>query len=180
MDGEEQEIKAVADEMARKMKSMTKEQVNETATKIAKSGALPRDALGLSDGMIEGIYGQAYRLYNTGKYKDAAQLFRLLVMINAAESKYTMGIAACLHMMKDYSHAVEAYTLCSLIDPQSPIPHFHASDCYIQMDDKVSALVSLEMAVKRAGEKKEFKTLKDRAQMTMNSIKEELAKASKT
>lgn len=134
---------------------------------------LPKNAMGLSDAMVEGLYSQAYRLYNTGKYKDASQLFRLLIMVDSTEAKYTMGLAACFHMMKEYESAISTYALCGIIDPDSPIPHYHASDCYIQMKDYVSAMISLEMAIKRAAEKTEFKSLKDRAAMTMESLKKE-------
>jgi len=176
MKGNAKEIERAAKAVGKGIEKTAEKQYKNVTEKIVKEGALPKDALGLSDAMIEGIYGQAYRLYNTGKYQDAAQLFRLLIMINAAESKYAMGLAACLHMLKEYKNAVEAYTLCSIIDPKSPVPHYHASDCYLQLKDKRSALVALEMTVKRAGERKEYVTIKDRALMTMESIKKELKK----
>jgi type III secretion system low calcium response chaperone LcrH/SycD len=134
---------------------------------------LPKNAMGLSDAMVEGLYSQAYRLYNTGKYKDASQLFRLLIMIDSTEAKYTMGLAACFHMLKEYESAISTYALCGIIDPESPIPHYHSSDCYIQMKDYVSAIISLEMAVKRAGGKPEFQSLHDRGLMTIESLKKE-------
>lgn len=134
---------------------------------------LPKNAMGLSDAMVEGLYSQAYRLYNTGKYKDASQLFRLLIMIDSTEAKYTMGLAACFHMLKEYESAVSTYALCALIDPDSPIPFYHSSDCYIQMKDFVSAIISLEMAVKRAAGKPEFQSLQDRALMTIESLKKD-------
>lgn len=137
---------------------------------------LPKNALGLSDAMVEGLYSQAYRLYNTGKYKDASQLFRLLIMIDSSEAKFAMGLAACFHMMKEYSNAISTYALCGIIDPDSPIPHYHSSDCYIQMKDFLSAIISLEMAVKRAGERAEYQSLKDRAMMTIESLKGEAEK----
>ncbi len=132
---------------------------------------LPKNVLGLSDAMVEGIYSQAYRLYNTGKYKDAIQLFRLLIMIDSTAAKYAMGLAACFHMQKEYANAISTYALCGIIDPDSPIPHYHSSDCYMQMKDPLSAIISLEMAVKRAGDKPQFQALKDRALMTIESLK---------
>ncbi|MCB1112839.1 MAG: SycD/LcrH family type III secretion system chaperone [Chlamydiales bacterium] len=175
MKGDQHQVKKAAEDMGDKLQGETKEQYEQVAKKIVKQGAFPKDALGLSDSMVEGIYGQAYRLYNTGKYRDAGQLFRLLIMIEPTQSKFTMGLAACLHMCKDYQAAVEAYALCSIIDPDSPIPHYHASDCYLQMKDKLSALVALEMAVKRAESREEFKTLKDRALMTIETLKKEIS-----
>jgi type III secretion system low calcium response chaperone LcrH/SycD len=179
MKGEQQQIKKSVDAVGKQVREDQDKQLKDIVKRVKEEGAFPKDALGLSDSMVEGIYGQAYRLYNTGKYQDAGQLFRLLVLINSMEAKYSMGLAACFHMSKDYDRAVEAYALNSIIDPDSPIPHFHSSDCYLQMKDKVSALIALEMAVKRAGDKPEYHVLKDRALMTIKSIKEELEKAKK-
>lgn len=136
--------------------------------------AIPKKIVGMSDAMVEGLYSQAYRLYNTGKYKDATQLFRLLIMMDSTEPKFVMGMAACFHMMKEYTNAVSMYALCGVIDPENPVPHYHSSDCYIQMKDNISAIISLEMAIKRAGDKPEFKALADKALITIESLKKGL------
>ena len=142
--------------------------------KSAKECKAVKDMLGISDESAEGIYGQAYLLYNTGRYKDAGEIFRLLIMMNSTESKYLIGLAACYHMMKEYQSAGSTYNLASIVDPENPIPFFHASDCYLQLGDKVSAASMLEMAVKRSGAKPQFATLKQRAEITLNSIKKEI------
>jgi len=176
MKGEQEQIKKAVGQ-AGVQAHKQQEAIRGTIAKATRKGASPKDALGLTDAMVEGVYGQAYRLYNTGKYKEAIQIFRLLVMINATEPKYAMGLAACFHMSKDYKTAANTYAVVGVIDPENPISFYHASDCYIQMGDPVSALISLEMAMKRAGDKPEFKTLKDRAMMTIESLKKETAKA---
>lgn len=145
-----------------------------TAERIVQKGLMPKDIIGLSDQMVEGIYGQAYRMYQTGRYTDASQLFRLLVMINSNEAKYLLGLAACFHMLKEYKAATETYAVCAIIDPNNPIPHYHCSDCFIQLNDKISAMIALELAVQRAGDKPEYKNLKDRATLTIESLKKEL------
>lgn len=148
---------------------------NKLTNKAIKNSGLIKDIIGLSDESSESIYSQAYLLYNTGKYNDAAELFRLLIMLNATEPKYIMGLAACFHMMKEYEGAASAYSLVSIVDPENPIPYFHSSDCYIQMGDGGSAIVSLEMAVQKAGNKPEFAMLKERAQITLQALKKEVA-----
>lgn len=153
----------------------TKKQLNEVGDKILKKGMLPKDALGFNDVVMEGLYAQAYRLYNTGKYVDASHLFRMLILLNTTEPKYTLGLAACFHMLKEYKNAAQAYTMCGLLDPESPIPHYHASDCYLHMNDKVSAIVSFEIAVKRSGDKPEYVTLKDRALLSIEALKKEIS-----
>jgi type III secretion system low calcium response chaperone LcrH/SycD len=149
-------------------------EIKKMASEYTKDSASAKEAMGLTDAMVEGIYGQAYRLYNTGKYKEGSQLFRLLIMLDAKQPKYLLGLAACFHMLKEFKNAIEIYTLCGIIDPESPIPHYHASDCYIQMQDRVSAIIALEMAITRAGERPEYQTLKDRSQLTIENLKKEL------
>ncbi len=141
---------------------------------VVDFGVQPQEVIGLNDAMVEGIYGQAYRLYNTGKYKDAIQLFRLLITLNPTEAKYSMGIAACFHMLKEYENAIGAYTLCGAIDPDNPIPYYHVSDCYIKMEDKRSALIALEFALNRVGDKPEYATIKDRITRSIESLKKEI------
>lgn len=140
----------------------------------AKKSASIQDILGVSDESTEAIYGQGYLLFNTGRYKDASEIFKLLIMMNSTEPKYMMGLAACYHMLKEYQSAASTYLLVSTIDTNTPIPYFHASDCYIQIGDKTSAALMLEMALKRSTDKKEYSTLKQRAEITLKGLKTEL------
>ena len=174
MKSEQHQIKKAVEEVGSSIGKEKTQEFQKVADKVVHQGVMPKDVMGLSDAMVEGIYGQGYRLYNTGKYKDASQLFRLLIMLNSTEPKYSMGLAACFHMLKEYKNAVSTYAICGVIDPENPIPHYHASDCYVHMKDPVSALISLEMAVKRAGDKPEYQTLKDRALLTIEALKKEI------
>lgn len=139
-----------------------------------------KDILGVTDENAESVYGQAYILYNSGRYNDAGEVFRLLIMLNAIEPKYTMGLAACYHMLKEYSAAAAMYNLVTIIDPTTPLPFFHASDCYLQLGDKISAAIMLEMAIKRAANRAEYATLLQRATITLEALKKELSKGPKT
>lgn len=144
---------------------------NEAMGKMFHQGMAPKDALGMNAQVLESIYAQAYRLYNTGKYVEAIHLFRVLILLNTAEAKYTLGLAACFHMMKEYQNAIQAYTMCSVIDLTSPLPYYHISDCFIQMKDSLSAMISLQMALEKAGERAEYAKLKERASLTLESLK---------
>ncbi len=84
--------------------------------------------------------------------------------------KYALSVAACFHMQKDFNTAAEMYILYSVIDPVSPIPLFHAS----KMEDLTSSLFSIELAAQKAGQKPEYKVLKDRALLTIAALKNEL------
>jgi type III secretion system low calcium response chaperone LcrH/SycD len=130
--------------------------------------------MGINSNILENVYAQAYRLYNTGKYIEAAHLFRILIMMNVMEPKYLLGLAACFHMLKEYENAIQSYTMCSAIDAGNPIPHYHSSDCFIQMKDYLSALVCLEIAIDLAANKPEYAKMKERAQMSLASLKEQV------
>lgn len=174
MKRDQEQVSKSAEKVAEKMSEEVTEKFEKAAENVVKKGILPKDAMGIDDEMLEGIYGQAYRLYNTGMYDEAGQIFRLLIMVNSMEPKYTMGLAACYHMLKEYKYAVDGYTLCSIIDPDNPIPQYHIADCYINMGDKMSAMIALQMAVKRAGNSPEFSTLVDRAKLMIESLADEI------
>ncbi len=147
--------------------------LGDVTEKLFKQGMAPKDALGASPGYLENIYAQAYRLYNTGKYSEAGHLFRVLVMFNAMEPKYMLGLAACMHMLKDFVNAIHTYTLCSALDPDNPIPHYHSSDCFIQMKEYLSAMICLELAIESCKNKQEFAKMKERAQLSLESLKQQ-------
>ena len=175
MEGDRAQVKKGIEELGEKIHAKSSEDMKAYVQKLLNKGALPQEVLGFSDVMVEGMYGQAYRLYNTGKYREAIELFRMLTLINVQETKYLMGLAASFHMLKEYKKAVDVYTMCTLIDEANPIPYFHLSDCFMQIDDNASALIALEMAIKRAT-KPEYQTLKDRALLTCESLKNEINK----
>ena len=120
------------------------------------------------------LYAQAYQLYNMGKYHDAQALFTSLITLNVTEPKYMLGFAACLHMQKNYDEAAKRYMACSALDPVSPIPYFHAYDCFMEMGDVSSAMVALSMTIKRCGEKSEYEEIKNKATVSLDSLKEQV------
>ena len=160
-------------------KEKTRDGLSKVANNMLFEGILPKDALGIGDETVEKIYHQAYQLYNMGKYKEAAKLFGSLIMMDITSSKYIFGLAACEHMLKEYEVAAENYMKCAMYEPDNPIPYYHASDCYIQTKDTASAMVALKMVIRRSGERPQYRVMKDRAQLTFDSLKEG-AKKSKT
>lgn len=147
--------------------------IKELADRMIKQGMTPKDSMGLTNRFLESVYAQAYRLYNTGKYIEATHLFRFLILMDSTESKYVLGLAACFHMLKEYKNAIQTYTMCAILDPRNPIPHYHASDCYIQMKDFMSAMLCLDLAIKYAGEKPEYSKMKERALLSLESLKKQ-------
>jgi len=169
MKGDKAQAKTAAAALGKKMNL---EELNDLFASTKQEGhpLSVGDFLGLTDGIVESIYGQAYRLYNTGKYEEAIEVFRLLLMVRASEPKFALGAAACFHRLKQYKSAIDSYIVMTMIDPETPIPFFHMSDCYIQMGDAISSLTMLQLAIEKAGDKAEFHVLKDRATLTLQGL----------
>lgn len=147
--------------------------IENTSEKIIKEGMIPKDAGGISPVYMENMYAQGYRLYNTGKYEEAVHIFRMLIMMNAMEPKYILGLAAAFHMLKEYDTAIQTYMMVGALDPTNPIPHYHSADCFIKMNDPISAMVCLELAISTAGDRPEYAKMRERALLTLESVKKQ-------
>ncbi len=146
------------------------EALGKISSNIFEKGMLPKDAMGLTDSMIEGIYGYAYRLYNSGKYRDASHLFRILILLNSTESKYILGLAACQHMQRDYQNAISTYAFVGLVDPYNPLPHYHISDCYLKTGIIPMAQAELAQAIEKCGDQPQYVLVKERAVLMLESL----------
>jgi len=62
----------------------------------------------------------------------------------------------------------------AIISPDDPVPYYHAADCYLKLNDPFSATVALKMVVKRSGSDPKFATIKERSEMTVKKLEEEL------
>jgi type III secretion system low calcium response chaperone LcrH/SycD len=141
----------------------------------AKKGIAPKQAVNLSEQSIESIYAKAYAFYNQGKYKEANFVFQALMLLDPTQPKHVLGCAACLHRMEFYDKAAELYLLCSSLDPENPLPHFHASDCYIKLKNPDLAAFELKNTIECAKDKSEFAIIKERALMTLETVQAEIA-----
>lgn len=139
---------------------------------MTENNAIPREAMGIEGSTVEGLYTQAYHNYNAGRYKDAAKVFHLLQMLDGMEPNYPLGLGACYHMLEEYQNALAMYALVGVSDPENPIPHYHASDCYIKMDLIPAAIAELQIARGLCGAKAQYAKMRDRAAMTIKSLQE--------
>jgi len=154
-------------------------QIKETLEAMYKGiekGIMPKQMLNVGDDTIEGIYTQAYMLYNQGKFQDAGYLFVVLMLLDPNQSKFHLGSAACLHRLGKYEKAAQVYLLSSSLDQANPLPHFHAADCYIKLKALPLAQMCLKNAIACCGEKKEFELVKERATLMLGALDEEMKK----
>ena len=127
-----------------------------------------------TDKDLETLYDRGYRLYNSGRYKDAAQFFFLIQIAHPTEPRYAMASAATYHMMKEYEGAINLYKIASILDPSDPTAEYHRADCYLKKFDLMGAWIALTMCIKRCEGKPEHEMLKERAQALLNSLDAQL------
>lgn len=173
MEHTKQTIQSAAENVGQHLKESTAEDYIDLAQKAFHGNISLKTLACISDEKEEAIYGQAYLLYNTGRYREAADIFRVLITLNSTEPKYMVGLAACFHMLKEYEAAISTYTICSFLDPQNPVPHFHLSDCFIELKDPLSAKAALLEAIQKAGDQPQFKTLKERSEIMLRGLETE-------
>ncbi len=169
MTREEDMLKAIQD-MAHGHEAEVKRGMGHAIKNMVLNSMYPKDALGVGDKKTEELYAEAYRLYNNGRYEKAQKLFSTLILLNAIDPRFIFGLAACMHMKKEYAHAGSTYVKCAIIDFENPIPYYHAADCWIQLNDPLSAITNLNLAIKRCGDKPEFDAIKKRCILTLESL----------
>lgn len=145
----------------------------ELLEKLLHSGQPASESLDIRPEQLEGLYTEAYHLYQSGKYMEALPLFRFLIMMNQREFRYIFGLAACFHLLKDYDNAIKVYTVCSALHPDDPTSLCHTADCFKQLKDPLSAMIALQGAITRAGSNNEFASLRERAVMSLERLKKE-------
>ncbi len=141
----------------------------------ANKGIMPKQALNIGDDTMEAIYSQGYNLYNQGKYKDASYIFRLLMLLDYITPKYLLGFAACLHRLKDFKNAANVYLLCGTLDTTNPLPHYHAADCYLQLESPELAIFSLDLSINAAADQPQYSVIKERALLMHQALEKQIA-----
>ncbi|MCR5413982.1 MAG: SycD/LcrH family type III secretion system chaperone [Kiritimatiellae bacterium] len=129
-------------------KTITNDEIAEAARKFIASEASLAELKGISHDELEAVYSLGFNYYRTGKYEEAAKLFKFLVLFDHLNAKYWMAIGAVQQVSKDYEGAVASYAYASFLDISNPKPQYHAAECFLAMGDKVnarSAIDALEM-----------------------------------
>ncbi len=173
MDKEEEMLEAVM-KIAEDDAPKVQKGIDALYENVFEKGMMPKDALGIQDADTEALYAQGYQLYNMGKYKDARNVFASLIVVDPIEPRFLFGHAACSHMLENYEAAADMYTHQAMISPDDPIPYYHAADCYIKMKDPFSATVALNLVIKRAEGKDEFSMIKERSELTVKKLEQQM------
>lgn len=170
-----EEIQEIMNKRDRPLPPKTREMIEEAALELYEKGdKLPKDVFQITDSQMETIYNYGYQLFQSGKYKDASQFFNFLRTMNPLEYKYWFGSAACHHSLQDFGKAQGEYGVCTLMEPENPIPYFHIYDCHMQQQNPLAAYYALKDLVECARDQTAYSMLKERALMELSKLKTEL------
>ncbi|RDB31804.1 SycD/LcrH family type III secretion system chaperone [Candidatus Similichlamydia laticola] len=142
---------------------------------VYEKGVLFKDALGLSEENMEAFYAWGFQLFEKKQFSEAFQLFNILVILDPIQWKYRYALATTLHRQKNYKDAVKAYLMSVMLEPARyiPLPHYHAADCYIQMQDFCSAIVMLDLCMKHCDpDSSEHQIILERAEVLKKALEE--------
>jgi type III secretion system low calcium response chaperone LcrH/SycD len=111
--------------------------------------------LGVSDEEISPIplenqrqtYAQAFTHYENEEYRIAAKYFTQLVITDPFSEHYWQGLASSKQMAREYLAAIHAWSMVSLLRESDPLPHFHAAECLIALEDLLEASKALDAAL---------------------------------
>src|SRR5579871_3448065 len=113
------------------------------------------EILGISENEISPVplemerqfYATAFGLYEKGDYRSASQLFTQLVLTDPFSAHYWQGLASSKQMGREYMAAVHAWCMIALLSEKDPMPHFHAAECFLSLEEKEEALKALDAAL---------------------------------
>ena len=113
-------------------------------------GILPQD---MTSEDLHLLYELGFNLYQAKDYEKGEEVFRRLVIAKPFESKHWRGLASCLQMKKNYENALISWGMWCLVDPENPLPHFHAAECLFSSNQVNEAAKALDAAEARDSEK---------------------------
>jgi type III secretion system low calcium response chaperone LcrH/SycD len=176
MNRKEKRIQEEMDKLAAKYQEEIKGSAKVIAENIFKKGMAPQNALAIPPRKIEGIYAQGYQLYNAGNYKKAYETFELLTLLNGQDPRFVFGMAASLQGLGDYQKAFMLFMQSANLDADNPVPYYHAADCCLKSEDKVSAVVMLHLVIEKSKNLSQYSYIKDRAKIMQETLTDELNK----
>jgi type III secretion system low calcium response chaperone LcrH/SycD len=121
------------------------------------------DWLGVSEADLEAMYILGWRLYQLGKYKEAAASLRKLVTMAPYERRYLQALGNSLQMMGSHAEAVGFYHMLLVLDAEDPMPTFYMAQCLLHMGQSQDAADVLEATIDNASNKPEFAAIREQA-----------------
>lgn len=147
-----------------------KKRAEELRKSLERGKPITATEAGVTPEAIHRLHAFAFQLYNNGRYKEAHSIYAVLATMDANNYDFAFGFAACLHMLKQYRGAADAYMRASQLDVTNPTPFFHLADCYMELKDTDKAIIALSFAEQISGDELKYAELKRRAGFTKERL----------
>lgn len=171
MDEIDQQIHSAVMQNNEKAAAKDTPMIEEALKKVIKEGLLLKEVLGFSPKIIEQIYEYGYLLFQSGKFKEALEVFTILRKIDNENKRYTFAIAATHHQMKHYAEAVGNYMMYQALDQTNPLPYYHLFDCFSKLNQPALAFNALMSARRLAENDPQHTKLKNKIDMEITRLK---------
>lgn len=138
--------------------------------KVCVDGKAPKEVFDVPDSVVEELYSLASVLFKNGKFLEAGEIFRHLLLLQPKSYPYALGFAACTEELKAYAIALKGYTLAALNDCKNPLPLFRAAECAHKLKNKEVEKDFLQRVVQVAGDEKRYSELKEKAALSLKGL----------
>lgn len=118
-------------------------------------GAYEPNPEGNNELVLNELYSRGYFFYESGKYAEATDFFKVLTQMDAENPIYWTGLGACQQMQKKYQEALLAYSTALILDSTDPVTFFHAANCCFALNYVSEGLKAIETAENIARERPE-------------------------
>jgi len=172
-DPHEEEIKSRISEIVSKTASLSQKEIDfekKVLEKVLIEGETMQHACGISDNMMEYLYEQGFRKYQSGNYGKAEGYFYLLLQLNPEDLRFITGFAACKLKQEQYPEAINAYTFFAIIDPINPVPHYHQALIFQKVGQPEAASLSYQAVIRLCGDVPEFSAMKERSILCLKGL----------
>lgn len=95
---------------------------------------------------VQTFYSHGSAQYGSGRWNEAAEIFRVLCTHRPYESKFWFGLGATLQMATHYREALQSWAMAALLNDKDPFAHFHAAECYFSLNEPIEGKKALEAA----------------------------------
>lgn len=114
----------------------------------------------VSDETLEKMYQAAKWIYNDKQFKQAAEAFGFLTILNPTRYAFWLGLGNAEFFNKQYEAALLAYAFCCEVNPEDPTCHLFSCRCYEQINEMDNAVNALDLALFVIADKPDHADLK--------------------
>lgn len=102
--------------------------------------------LGISNETMRVIYEIGNEFYTHKKYQEALSIFQVLNHLDYSSHVIWVSLGICFQQIKDYYHAIYAYTMASLTKPSDLQPYLYSCECFLALNNHEQAKGCIELA----------------------------------